>query len=340
MVDIPYYSLGAEITQDFDERTTLRIYGSFAIYLAVIIVGFAPLFAGILGGDNLQLGWSRVGMAMGAGALLFDLICWNATRGKEVLIQEEERAQKFNVFQTYLQALKLKPMKFVVGANFFYLLGQAMSLGITLHIMTYICPLTEAQATAFYVMSSVFSILWLPVVNLFSNKLGKRKTFISLIGTACAGVILYFLVGIYTFPSMLLYAAVLGLGNGTFWTLCYSMAYDNTELDEFISGQRREGLFVSFMSFSQKVGNAIGVLFLGMILTAVKYDAALEVQPDSAIRGMKAIFSPVAAVFMFIAVLLIVMHPLTKEKYKAIQQALDDRRAGIEPDTTEFQDLL
>jgi glycoside/pentoside/hexuronide:cation symporter, GPH family len=340
MVDIPYYSLGAEITQDFDERTRLRIWGSMAIYIAVGIVGFAPLFAALLGGEDMQAGWSRVGMVIGAGALLFDLICWNSTRGKEVFIPESERAKKFNVFHTYLQALKLKPMKFVVGANFFYLLGQAISLGITMHVVMYIAPMTEGQITIFYTSMSVFAIALLPLIDWVATRFGKRGAFVGLIGTTAAAVIVFFFVGIYSFPSFLVMSVIWSLGNGAFWTLCYSMAYDNTELDEFIHGQRREGIFVSFMSFSQKVGNAVGILLLGMILNYVKYDAALETQPDSAIVGMKALFTLIPALFLILAVLLIAFHPLTKAKFKAIEKALVDRRAGREPDTSGFQDLL
>ncbi len=342
MVDIPYYSLGAEITQDFDERTHLRIWGSAALWLAVAVTGFAPMMATILGGGDDKLGWSLVGAVVGGGALLFDLLSWRATRGKEVstVSDTETVREKFNVFKTYLQALKLKPMKYVVGANFFYLFGQAISIGINLHIMIYVVPLSDPQITIYYTAMALFSIAFLPLINFTTNKLGKKKAFILLNGIPVVGIAIFYFINLYSFSSLMIYGLIMGLANGAFWTLCYSMAYDNTELDEFIHNMRREGLYVSFMSFSQKVGNAVGLLFLGLILEFFKYNADLDIQPDTAITGLKQLFTLWTALFMGISVLIIIFHPMTKSKFKAIEKALEDRKAGREADTSEFEDLL
>lgn len=340
MVDIPYYSLGAEISQDFDERIKLRIWGSFAIHLAVAAVGFAPLLASILGGEDLQKGWSMTGLVIGATTLFFELICWNSTRGREVDVSGVDKIKKLNIFKTYVQALKLKPIKFVVGANFFYLLGQAISLGVTMHILTYIAPLTDFQVTIFWTFSAFFSILLLPVINRVSLNLGKKGGFISLIGIMTIVFVIFYLVGIYTFASMMILAVVAALGNGAFWTLCYAMAYDNTELDEFINGERREGIFIAFMSFSQKVGNAVGILALGMILNIVKYDATLTFQPTSAIVCMKLLLTLCPALFFTLSIVIVFFHPMTKKKFHAVENALEAKRNGETPDTSEFQDLL
>jgi len=42
VVVIPYFSLGAELTQDYDERTKLRVITSFFIYFAVLIATAFP----------------------------------------------------------------------------------------------------------------------------------------------------------------------------------------------------------------------------------------------------------------------------------------------------------
>lgn len=336
--DIPYYAFGAELTQDFDERTKLRTWGSIAIMLAGFTAGLAPYLANLLG-DTPQTGWSRTALVIGGVIVICDLMCWYSTRGREIE-NTGDKTQKTNLVHSYIQTLKLKPLKYVVSANFLCLLGQSINIALAMHVMTYIAPVTEAQISMFYILMPVFGACWLPLVNFVSLKTGKRISFIIFLSFTFLGLLVFYIADTYTFTSMLLLAVIIEAGIAAFWTLCYAMAYDTTELDEFVSGQRREGNLLSLMSLSQKTGNAVGFFLLGFILEIIQYNAELEVQPESAINGIKFIFTAGSGSIIFIAALIIFFYPLRKKEFEAVSRALAARKEGREFSTEEFQHLL
>ena len=99
------------------------------------------------------------------------------------------------------------------------------------------------------------------------------------------------LIGNYSIPAICILDIFFSLGNGTFWTMCFAMAYDTAEVDEFINNKRREGLLTSYMSFAQKVGTALSLWITGQVLAFVGYAGGAEVQTERAINGLLALFT-------------------------------------------------
>lgn len=340
LVDIPYYSLGAEITQSFDERTRLRIWGTLAMHLAIGVAGFAPHLVQLLGDGEAPAGWFRVSLAAGVIVLGFDLICWNATRGMEVPQGRARIKTKGSMKENLWRSLRLKPVKYVVAANFFFIFGMAVSLGCNMHVLTYIAPLNSLRITILYLVIAVSPLLFLPLISWTAVRFGKRWSFMFLVAFSAVAAILFYFYDHYSFSSLLVYTVLLSLATGAFWTLCYAMAYDQTELDEYIYGSRREGSFVALMSFSQKVGNALGILFLGLFLDLFRYNPSLQEQPELTVTGLKILYTIWPALFLFLSVICIAGYPLTKKKFRAIEAALEARKRGGPVDESLFLDLL
>ncbi|MCL1897037.1 MAG: MFS transporter, partial [Clostridiales bacterium] len=110
VVVVPYFSLGAEITQDYDERTKLRVMTSFFIYLAVLVAtAFPPMIidSAMAGGKNLGEAWTLTATVFAAAAVVIILISWNFTRGKEISREYADisKQEKDNVIKAYIQAL-------------------------------------------------------------------------------------------------------------------------------------------------------------------------------------------------------------------------------------------
>jgi GPH family glycoside/pentoside/hexuronide:cation symporter len=345
--EVPFYSLGAEITTDFNERTKIRSISSFFIYLAVLIAVNLPNFVVTKvtgGGGAPQSGWSLAALSCGLIALLSLLICWNATRGRELIVgargKEEEQAPKENIFKQFADVLRVKPVRFVILANFLYLFGFSTETGVLVYILNYVAHVDPVQQSMVMSVLPIATILWLPVINIIAVKMGKKKGYTIFVGVIVVALLVFFAINTYTVASLCVLNAILALGNGTFWTLCFAMAYDTTEVDEWLNHKRREGVLVAYMSFAQKVGTALALWATGFILEAAGYVGSAAEQTDSAIKGLIGLYTWIPAILILLSVLCIVGYPLTRKKHAALLKALEQRKKGEAYDTSEFEDLL
>ncbi|NLD19076.1 MAG: MFS transporter [Clostridiales bacterium] len=343
--EVPFYSLGAEITNDYDERAKVRVISSMFIYVAVLIAVNLPTFIVgkvTTGGGTLQSGWSIAAAACGIIAIITIFICWTATKGKELIVTTEKSvaAEKVNVFKAFVETLKIKPVKFIVLANLLFLLGMSIVSAMTVYVLNYVACVDVAHQSIVLSVLPVATIVWLPVINFLAPKLGKKKAYIVLVGIAAVACVVFFIIGIYTFVSMCVFNAIFALGNGSFWTLCFAMAYDTTEVDEFVNGTRREGILVAYMSFAQKVGTAGSTLLIGLVLQYVQYDGAAAEQTSKVVDGLVSLFTWIPAIFIGLSVVSVCLYPITQKKHKALLKALEQKKAGQEYSTEGFEDLL
>src|SRR4030042_4951356 len=129
-VCIPYYALGAEITGDYDERTKIRgissFINSFAIFTGCVLpVVFVGIFTG--SGVDVAASWTLSAAAMGVIGVVFAIIIYLSLRHVKLVKPEaEERAGGANIFGTYLEIIKIKPIRRLIPFIFFYLVGSSM----------------------------------------------------------------------------------------------------------------------------------------------------------------------------------------------------------------------
>jgi GPH family glycoside/pentoside/hexuronide:cation symporter len=345
--EVPFYSLGAEITTDFNERTKIRSISSFFIYAAVLIAVNLPNFVVTKvtgGGGTPESGWSLAAIACGAIAFIALVISWNATRGRELIVgkreADEPKTSGGNIFKQFVDVLRVKPVKYVVLANFLYLFGFSTETGVLVYILKYVAHVDPAQQSMVMSVLPIATILWLPVINIISVKLGKKKSYAFLVGIIVAALLVFFAIGAYTVVSLCVLNAILALGNGTFWTLCFAMAYDTTEVDEWVNDKRREGVLVAYMSFAQKVGTALALWATGFILEMTGYIGDAAEQAESAIQGLIGLYTWIPAIIIALSVICVLRYPLTLKKHAALLKAIEQRKKGEAYDTSEFEDLI
>jgi len=138
------------------------------------------------------------------------------------------------------------------------------------------------------------------------------------------------------FYSVLFIAAV---GNSSIYLLGWSMIPDVIEVDEFKTGQRREGLYFGLIAFVQKLGSAIAIWFIGIILSWVGYTPGAT-QSTEAMWGIRLIFSEGTAFFILLVIIICLLSPMTREKHKALTEAISRKKSDKDYDTAKIQDLI
>ena len=121
-------------------------------------------------------------------------------------------------------------------------------------------------------------------------------------------------VGIFTF--------------GVVITLLFSMYTDCSEYGEWRTGKNAAGLTVSASMFSLKFGSAVGGALPGFILAGFGF-VANAVQTETAITGIRLMFTILPAGFFLLGGLLMMFYRIDRKTLHQMEEELSRRRAVV-----------
>ncbi|MBW4440935.1 MAG: MFS transporter [Plectolyngbya sp. WJT66-NPBG17] len=336
VVNLPYTALTPELTQDYDERTSLNSFRfAFSIGGSIISV----ILVGVIGSmfpQDLQQRYLVIGIVCGIlGALpLFWCVWGTFDRMKAIGLQrpESELSVSIPIVQQLKIAFSNRPFLFVVGIY----LCSWLSFQLTAAIIPYFVGSYMRLGSPWAVPSVVLAVqltamLVLPIWNAASQRIGKR-------GVYAAGMVLWIIAqgGLFflqpgQLPLMYVLAVMSGFGVSVAYLIPWSMLPDVIELDELQTGQRREGIFYSFVTFLQKVCLGIAVAIVLQSLDWAGYvkptgGDPLPVQPNDVLLAIRLSIGPVPTIALLIGMVLVYFYPITREVHAEIRLKLHERK--------------
>ena len=350
--DIPYFSLGAELSDDFNERTSIRAWSSVFMYMASMLASALPpiLLAKIQeSGYSSDSAWNCIGILFMAITIIAGMVCWNFTRGREYKIDwsKAKKTAKENFFVNYISTFKLKPMKWLLLSIFSIALVAAVVSNTSIYMMAHVLGFSPEKQSLTFILSTLINLAWIPAVNFLSQKYDKKYVYAGALGVSATTALIVVTMGYDMYTSIVsnyalyvVFMIVSSFGTCAFWTLYFAMTYDLCEVDEFINGMRKEGTMSALTSFFQKLGAAAASLLTGMLLTQGGYDASLAAQTMEAKHMIFNIFNIVPLIGVIIGILAILKYPMTKKRFYALLEALKLKREGKKYSTDGFEELL
>jgi glycoside/pentoside/hexuronide:cation symporter, GPH family len=130
---------------------------------------------------------------------------------------------------------------------------------------------------------------------------------------------------------MYIFAVMAGLGVSTAYLVPWSMLPDVIELDELRTGQRREGIFYSFMVFLQKIclGVAVAAVLQSLEWTGYLHptaDVAAPIQPAAVLTAIRLSIGPVPTLSLICGLVCAYFYPISREMHQQILLQLQERR--------------
>jgi glycoside/pentoside/hexuronide:cation symporter, GPH family len=252
LVAVPYLSLTPELTQDYDERTSLSSFRSFFQLLAAIaVVVSAPMIvdAVILNGGTQQQGFMTAGAVFGAiGSLPLFLI---GLLVREKFASREEESLPFR--ESLKMAWANVPFRYAAGIYMFnwsavdmvvitfpFFLLYWVSQGDLLAKINFLGINLALESAFFGILMSV-CILFIPFWLWLAKRLNKIKAYI--IGMICWVIVevLIFTIQPGEINYLLWIAAFAGVGVSAAYILPDSILPDVIEWDELRTHRRQEG---------------------------------------------------------------------------------------------------
>jgi GPH family glycoside/pentoside/hexuronide:cation symporter len=321
-VYMPYYALTPELTEDYDERTSLTSYRMFysivgsllAFTIPMMIIGkFSPENA-----SNVLL----MGIIFGLVSAVPLWLVFAYTREKEEFIEQAQPSFK----DSLNAAFKNKP--FVFGAVIYLITW--VSFDILQTVLLYFIKFVMGRETdSDLIMGVIFivAIFALPFWEWTSRKLNKRKAYA--IGIAFWAVVQVVLINLNSSSPLtliLFLCGLAGIGVGAAHVLPWSIIPDAIEWDEYQTGERHEGMFYSLITLMQKIASSIAIPLTAVFLDLTHYVSNSPVQPESALLGIRILVGPIPAALLIIGIVFALKYPLSREEFTRVVKELDARR--------------
>lgn len=285
--------------------------------------------------------WGISGAIFGIIAIICGLICWRATRGKEMTAAIVETKAARENFRTVIKEIfAIKAYRQLCIATFGYFIGTTVGSTAVVYLLIYNCGMSEMQQALYWIIYAVAYVVMVPLGTMIANVAGKKKALIYGQVITAAALIVLFVIGIHTFATAVIMTVFYQFGSTVFWTNYLAFAYDVAEIDDYKNGKRREGSLCAIVSFTQKFGAAIGTYVTGSLLTAFGYDAMAAEQTTGALTGICGLSTLAPAISCLFAVIIMAKYPVTKEIYDQIVAAVAHKKEGKEIDETPFRHCL
>ncbi|MBE9238485.1 MFS transporter [Anabaena aphanizomenioides LEGE 00250] len=334
IVNLPYTAMTPELSQDYDERTSLNSFRfTFSIGGSILSLIFAQIvFAVIREPQQQYLVLAAICTVISVLSLYW---CVYGTR-KRILAFEAKRIQLEQPAEIpFIEQIKIafsnKPFLFVIAIYLFSWLGVQITATVIPYFVIYCMKLKDSQVPTVLIAVQGTALLMLFVWSYLSKRFGKKIVYflgMTLWIIAAAGL---FFLQANQIGLMYFMAVMAGCGVSTAYLIPWSMIPDVIELDELQTGQRREGVFYGFMVLLQKFGLAFGLFIVGNALQASGFRETIAgqstpIQPDSALSAIRIIVGPVPTICLILGLILTFFYPITREMHAEIMFKLQERR--------------
>lgn len=326
---IPYYACCAQMTDNYDELTKIRgissMMNAFFIYAGAALPSvFVGVYAGFFKETTC---WTVAAFSIGLLSIVFGLINYFSIRNVE-FIQKATVEQSDGLIKTYVDLLKLKPMKWFIPWVFFLLFGTAVATANVEYVIIYTAGLPASVISQTSAMTVIAFLVGSPILTWAATKWDRKNAVVVGYVLCLIGLIFLRIKGISTILDIFILQGIVGIAGVAFWCFFYDFSYDLIELDEYKNRKNRAGAITSFPQLVQKFGNAVGLQAIGIALAMIGFDASKETQSASTLVGIENIATIFVGICIALSLVCIIMYPVNKKIYAKLQAANEKRRAG------------
>lgn len=292
---IPYETLPAEMTNDFNKRTSLvgfkTLFGNIANFLAASIPG---VFFAIYG-QNTPLPFFLTGVSfciiMMISLILLYFNSWEKSF-KEVKQEKIESLFKSlkKLFVDILSTFRVKTFRIHLGMYIFGFGSQWLFAAVFTYFIVFVLKRPSAFVASMNSLSSIIQLVATTVFIALCLKKGFKRPNIAALCVSIATVLAY--IGIYILHmGNLTYLVVgitilFGFAQGGIWYIPWTVYVFLADVDEVVTGRRRDGIYAGAMTMAGKLIRASIVFVLGMALSMNGFVKGAHTQPDSAVNAI------------------------------------------------------
>ena len=347
LFNVPYISLGAELSTDYKERTSItaiRLMFATLFSVIVMILGYVYYFVpteeyanGLLNKEA----YPTFALLCGVLMVIFILIsAWGTRKIIPNLPQPSAYQNQLTtrqLFSSLETAFKMPSFRSLVVFIMLLYIGLGVGIIFSPYYGPYYFGLTSQEMAVLPLSSAIGGFLALIIAPNLGDKLDKKwATFWGALISGLFFSMPYNLRMLGFFPDngtpllVPLFLVTLIIAYAALWiaaSLASSMMADVVDEFELKTGNRQEGLFFSTMSFAHKMTTGVGTFVAGLLLAWIEFPKQTSVEdvPQSAIDGLGLVGGPIILSFFVLSIFFIISYPITKARFLEIRAELDAR---------------
>ena len=346
---VPHMALGAELSEDYDERTVLvamrHFFGAVG-FMATYVIGFGYFFLPTPEYPNGQLNADVYPtMAVWLGVIMALTIFWTGwgTRKrvpympKPKQLEGSERVTVKDVLAETYQAMGNVSFRWVMFGFILVIAAWAMAGVVGIYVYTFFWELDNAQILFVLLMGPIGSMFGYPFSKIYYAWLDKRNAMIVAAiywGVVHSIPVLLFLGGLApdggTWGAAIfmgIFSALGGLGVGQVVVGIGTVMADIADENELNTGLRQEGVFFGASAFANKCSAGLGNLIAGFVLEWIDWPVGEGVKtaadiPSETLIQLAVIAGPVIALLTIPGVLCFRGYRLNRQRVQEIQAEL------------------
>jgi GPH family glycoside/pentoside/hexuronide:cation symporter len=326
ILDIPYTALGAELTPDYRERSSLFGYRSLFIAAGTVV---ASIFPTVLG-SALGVSDERLVYAVMAGIYAVLLILLYTG----FLIRVPERAQPARVQSNPLipgvrRSLRNRPFRILLLAGVVSAIPAAIPALLMPYFVGYVLqPANPGTWVGIYLLIYLgLGLLFVPFWIGVARRVGKLRTLIITSSIGITGSVFYFFAGAGDMIFAGCFFSMTGTVSMSGNFLIPAMAADVIDYDQLRTGKRREAQYMAFWAMIPKLVAIPGSSVPLAVLAAVGY-VPNQVQTEEVMFWIRFIYSIFPATFYLTALLIVSRYPITERVHQEIRRGIAAHAEG------------
>ncbi|MCE0812697.1 MFS transporter [Buttiauxella sp. S04-F03] len=308
MILVPYETLVPEMTDDFKQKTKFSGARISMAQLSAILAAFLPgILLNHFGKDNA--------VSFFYSSLVFATICaivltfvwfftWERPRSDwtEAALRAEEEKKTLTFAQSMKRlnveltsTLRVKIFRQHLGMY----LGGYIAQDVFNAVFTYyvVFVLMQSASMASSLLGTMAILQFIAVIGMIPLciKYGPAPSYrmvVVLFGLSSISYALLYYAGLSdVFSLLMLVSAIAGLGRGGINYVPWNTYTYIADVDEVITGQRREGIFAGIMTLTRKASQAGAVMLVGIVMQLSGFVSGQTVQPPAVSHTILMILS-------------------------------------------------
>lgn len=327
---IPYISWGADLTEDYHERTVLRSYSYVFNQIGMLIGMVLPsviLDITVNLGISTENSWSIIGAFVGilAGtSLIISALTLRDRKTEYTDISEKESIGV--ILREYISILKLKPLIPLLLSSVAFLIAEEMFNSSRVFYITYNLLKGDRFLSLVMLTVTLSGIVFVPFVTALSKRTDKKIAFMA--GIGISGILMVIMRFINV--SVIITCVVYAFANTCYWQLMPSMMYDVCLFQEVKEKTPRSGSIISVQALSESISMAFGIQLLGILLDRSGFDSFSAVQNESALSWISSSFTLIPGIFMILVFIFMLFYPINRKVFETLSTEVEKVRNGEE----------
>lgn len=324
LVQLPYQAMAANMTTDYDERTSLTAYASMGALLG-FFAGSVLMPVLVRAAPDARTGYALAGSCFGlAAGVAVAVVAWRvrepggSAHGSADGDHGPREPMWENVRETLRTTLHNRPFLLLMSAATLVRLGLTLVQAALAYFVIYRLQGDKGDLPRY--MGTLLGVVGLSlfVWKYVVDRWEKNWAYVLGLVLCAGGLVALYWVGPGDQRMVMAILVVIGIGMGAHWIVPFAMVPDTIDHGHMQAGERKTGMYYGLYGLMDKLARTLATVMVAGMLDMTGYVPNVA-QSASALQGITLMTGVLPAVCLVLAIPLLVAYPITRSRHADIR---------------------